>query len=159
MQGAAVIPPLNPDILITESTYATTVRESRKTRERELLQAVSATVANGGKVLIPVFALGSAQELSILLDEHWRRQGLTVCCSTLELLHDIGITSDEHWRRQGRTVCCSTLESLHDRVIDTVRYALSPLPARLAIKMPSMHPEMKIKLTSLLLAFLHVRAR
>lgn len=93
LQGAAVIPPLNPDILITESTYATTVRDSRRTRERELLQAVSATVANGGKVLIPVFALGSAQELSILLDEHWRRQGLTVCRSTLESLHDTGITS------------------------------------------------------------------
>uniref|UniRef100_A0A8C8CUM6 Beta-Casp domain-containing protein n=1 Tax=Oncorhynchus tshawytscha TaxID=74940 RepID=A0A8C8CUM6_ONCTS len=46
-----------PDILISESTYATT--------------SLHETVERGGKVLIPVFALGRAQELCILLETFW----------------------------------------------------------------------------------------
>ena len=34
------------------------------------------TVENGGKVLIPVFALGRAQELCLLIDSFWKRQNL-----------------------------------------------------------------------------------
>lgn len=39
---------------------------------------VHETVSKGGKVLIPVFALGRAQELCILLDEYWERMNLEV---------------------------------------------------------------------------------
>jgi cleavage and polyadenylation specificity factor subunit 3 len=41
-------------------------------RARLSLQ-VHHTVTSGGKVLVPVFAVGRAQELLILLDEHWTR--------------------------------------------------------------------------------------
>ena len=34
-------------------------------------------VSNGGKVLIPVFALGRAQELCLLLDSYWERMNLS----------------------------------------------------------------------------------
>ncbi|KAH9325980.1 hypothetical protein KI387_006158, partial [Taxus chinensis] len=74
--GAAQIDRLCPDLLITESTYATTVRDSKHAREREFLKAVHTCVAGGGKVLIPVFALGRAQELCILLDDYWERMNL-----------------------------------------------------------------------------------
>lgn len=75
--GPAVLPQgLKPDVLITESTYADTVRDAKRGREREFLNAVHDTlVHHGGKVLIPVFALGRAQELCILLDEFWERLG------------------------------------------------------------------------------------
>ena len=36
------------------------------------------TVERGGKVLIPVFALGRAQELCILLETYWERMKLDV---------------------------------------------------------------------------------
>jgi Cft2 family RNA processing exonuclease len=36
------------------------------------------TVTSGGKVLVPVFAVGRAQELLMLLDEHWQRTQLEV---------------------------------------------------------------------------------
>jgi hypothetical protein len=36
------------------------------------------TVTAGGKVLVPVFAVGRAQELLLLLDEHWQRTQLEV---------------------------------------------------------------------------------
>jgi integrator complex subunit 11 len=71
--GSAWIDECKPDLLITESTYATTVRESKRARERDFLQKVHEAVAAGGKVLIPVFALGRAQELLILIESYWER--------------------------------------------------------------------------------------
>ncbi|CAN6478205.1 unnamed protein product [Victoria cruziana] len=76
--GAAQVDCLQPDLLITESTYATTVRNSKLAREREFVQAVHNCVSGGGKVLIPVFAMGRAQELCILLDDYWERMNLKV---------------------------------------------------------------------------------
>ncbi|GJP53268.1 hypothetical protein CLOM_g12440 [Closterium sp. NIES-68] len=69
---------LRPDLMISESTYATTIRESRRSREMDFLSRVHACVAAGGKVLIPVFAMGRAQELCVLMDEYWDRMGLDV---------------------------------------------------------------------------------
>ncbi|XP_010527804.1 PREDICTED: cleavage and polyadenylation specificity factor subunit 3-II isoform X2 [Tarenaya hassleriana] len=76
--GAAKIDRLHLDLLITESTYATTVRDSKYAREREFLQAVHKCVAGGGKALIPSFALGRAQELCMLLDDYWERMNIKV---------------------------------------------------------------------------------
>jgi integrator complex subunit 11 len=77
--GAAKVPRIQPNLLITESTFGTTVRDSRRSRERDFLEAVHATVRSGGKVLIPVSAIGSAQELNLLIDSFWERMGLEVC--------------------------------------------------------------------------------
>lgn len=76
--GAAQIDRLKLDLLITESTYAKTVRDSKHAREREFLKAVHKCVSGGGKVLIPTFALGRAQELCILLDDYWERMNLKI---------------------------------------------------------------------------------
>jgi len=76
--GAAEIDVLEPDLLITESTYATTIRDSKRVREREFLEQVHQCVKGGGKVLIPVFALGRAQELCILLETYWERMRIEV---------------------------------------------------------------------------------
>ncbi|ANQ07778.1 RNA-metabolising metallo-beta-lactamase [Plasmodium coatneyi] len=71
--GSTKIPSLNPEIFISESTYATYVRPTRKASELDLCNLVHECVHKGGKVLIPVFAIGRAQELSILLDSYWRK--------------------------------------------------------------------------------------
>ncbi|THD21787.1 Integrator complex subunit [Fasciola hepatica] len=76
--GAAWVSRCCPDILITESTYATTIRDSKRAREREFLEKIHARVEAGGKVLIPVFALGRAQELCILLETYWERMNISV---------------------------------------------------------------------------------
>ena len=88
---AASIDKCRPDLLITESTYATTIRDSKRfryynllhyilhlccnisyrCRERDFLKKLLECVEKGGKVLIPVFALGRAQELCILLETLW----------------------------------------------------------------------------------------
>jgi integrator complex subunit 11 len=74
--GSAWIEKLKPDVVLTETTYATTIRDSKRSREREFLQQVHKTLDNGGKILIPVFALGRAQELCILLETYWTRTNL-----------------------------------------------------------------------------------
>ncbi|VFQ97870.1 unnamed protein product [Cuscuta campestris] len=76
--GSAQIDRLQLDLVITESTYANTFRDSKYAREREFLQAVHSCVAAGGKVLIPTFALGRAQEICMLLDDYWERMNLKV---------------------------------------------------------------------------------
>ena len=38
--GAAWIDKLRPDVVLTETTYATTIRDSKRSREREFLKQV-----------------------------------------------------------------------------------------------------------------------
>ncbi|XP_042017039.1 cleavage and polyadenylation specificity factor subunit 3-II-like isoform X2 [Salvia splendens] len=76
--GAAQIDRLQLDLVISESTYATTYRDSKYVQEREFLKAVHKSVASGGKVLIPSNALGRTQELCMLLDDYWERTNLKV---------------------------------------------------------------------------------
>ena len=48
--GAAWIDKCRPDLLITESTYATTIRDSKRCREMDFLKKVHETILKGGKV-------------------------------------------------------------------------------------------------------------
>jgi integrator complex subunit 11 len=73
---AAWVPRLCPTLLISEGTYATAPRAWKRGREHELLEGIRKTVSNGGKVLIPVFAVGRAQELCLLLNTYWEQTGL-----------------------------------------------------------------------------------
>ena len=68
---AAEIPPFTPDVLIIESTYGIQEHESRRLREKRFTDRVARVVKQGGRVLMPVFALGRAQELLLILDEFW----------------------------------------------------------------------------------------
>lgn len=68
---AAEVPPFRPDVLIIESTYGVQEHEGRRLRERRFTDRVARVVRQGGRVLLPVFALGRAQELLLILDEFW----------------------------------------------------------------------------------------
>lgn len=69
--NSAEVPPLSSDVLIVESTFGTATHEPRVNRERKLTQLIHSTVTRGGRVLLPVFALGRAQEIMLILDEYW----------------------------------------------------------------------------------------
>ncbi len=60
------------DALFTESTYGgpRDITQNRKESEIELLDAIQATVNNGGKVVIPLFAVGRSQELMLVLENY-----------------------------------------------------------------------------------------
>ncbi|XP_064384544.1 cleavage and polyadenylation specificity factor subunit 3-like [Halichondria panicea] len=68
---AAEVPAIRPDILISESTFGIHVHEKRETRETRFTATIHDIVTRGGRCLIPVFALGRAQELLLILDEYW----------------------------------------------------------------------------------------
>lgn len=55
------------DALITESTYGYRELPPRKELEQELLEEIELTLKKGGRVLIPVFAVGRAQEILLML--------------------------------------------------------------------------------------------
>ncbi|WP_297983005.1 beta-CASP ribonuclease aCPSF1 [uncultured Methanobrevibacter sp.] len=59
---------------VMESTYGghEDVTPSRNNAERELMKTIYKTLKRGGKVLLPVFAVGRAQELMIVLEEYMR---------------------------------------------------------------------------------------
>ncbi|CAC44310.2 Cleavage and polyadenylation specificity factor subunit 3 [Caenorhabditis elegans] len=79
---AAEIPPITPQVLITESTYGTQTHEDRAVREKRFTQMVHDIVTRGGRCLIPAFAIGPAQELMLILDEYWESH---------QELHDIPV--------------------------------------------------------------------
>ncbi|KAG9390548.1 Beta-Casp domain [Carpediemonas membranifera] len=69
--GGAEIPDVSPDILIVESTYGTQRHEPADEREGRLTRSIARTLQGGGNVLLPVFALGRAQELLLVLEDFW----------------------------------------------------------------------------------------
>lgn len=66
------------ETLISESTYGEkdNVLPPRDQAEAELLKICKDTVDNGGNVLIPVFAVGRAQEVMLTLEEFYRKNQL-----------------------------------------------------------------------------------
>jgi uncharacterized protein len=64
----AEIPAVRPDVLILESTYGGKLHANRRAEEARLVEAIAKVVTNGGRVLIPAFALGRAQEIALVLD-------------------------------------------------------------------------------------------
>lgn len=69
----AELPPIRPDVLIVESTYGVHSLEDRDTKESRFTNLVHSIIRRGGHVLLPVFALGRAQELLLILDEYWKK--------------------------------------------------------------------------------------
>jgi len=65
--GAMILPSYRPDLIVMESTYGNRLHADRELEETKLGREVARTVVQGGKVLIPAFALGRAQEIILLL--------------------------------------------------------------------------------------------
>lgn len=66
-------PAFSPDVLILESTYGGRLHANRHAEELRLVETVAEITGAGGKVLIPAFALGRAQEVLLTLGEFQRR--------------------------------------------------------------------------------------
>ncbi|KAJ8506910.1 hypothetical protein ON010_g19054 [Phytophthora cinnamomi] len=69
----AQIPRLEPNVLITRSSFAVTVSETQSAMERELVKVILECVSSNGKVVIPVYRLGYFHELITILLEHWQQ--------------------------------------------------------------------------------------
>jgi len=60
-------PRFSPDVMVCEATYGARLHASRRAEEERLAQNVIEVLRDGGKVLIPAFALGRAQEVLLIL--------------------------------------------------------------------------------------------
>ncbi|VEN43659.1 unnamed protein product [Callosobruchus maculatus] len=104
---AAEIPTVHPDVLITESTYGTHIHEKREDRETRFTTLVHDIVNRGGRCLIPVFALGRAQELLLILDEYWSQH---------PELHDIPIYYASSLAKKCMAVYQTYINAMNDKI-------------------------------------------
>jgi Cft2 family RNA processing exonuclease len=56
-----------PQVVMVESTYGNRLHANRASEERRLVERVAQVVERGGRVLIPAFAVGRAQEVLLIL--------------------------------------------------------------------------------------------
>jgi len=66
----AKVPKKKYDAVIIESTYAMHEHPERKQLEQEFVKEIKSTVNDGGKVLIPAFAVGRSHEMISVLNAH-----------------------------------------------------------------------------------------
>ncbi|GLH01328.1 hypothetical protein R5R35_007001 [Gryllus longicercus] len=104
---AAEIPNIHPDVLITESTYGTHIHEKREEREGRFTALVHDIVNRGGRCLIPVFALGRAQELLLILEEYWSQH---------PELHDIPIYYASSLAKKCMAVYQTYINAMNDKI-------------------------------------------
>ena len=69
-------PSLHVDLVVTESTYGTRLHEDRRAAEERLIAQIRTVVENQGRVLIPAFAVGRAQEVLLILKRALRNGAL-----------------------------------------------------------------------------------
>lgn len=62
--------PVSVDAVVSEATYGDTPLPSRKQQVQQFVEAIRTVIDGGGRVLLPTFALGRAQELTLLLVNH-----------------------------------------------------------------------------------------
>jgi Cft2 family RNA processing exonuclease/dsRNA-specific ribonuclease len=70
--SALARPALPVDLFVTESTYGNRMHADRKMAEARLVQTIAGTVEAGGRVLVPAFAIGRAQEVLLILKDALR---------------------------------------------------------------------------------------
>lgn len=72
-------PSLPVDLLFTETTYGNRMHADRRTSENMLVSRVAQVVEAGGRVLIPAFAIGRAQEVLLILKQALRNKKIPEC--------------------------------------------------------------------------------
>ncbi|KAL6329463.1 hypothetical protein AAG906_021158 [Vitis piasezkii] len=98
---------LLPDICIIESTYGVQLHQPRHVREKRFTDVIHSTISQGGRVLIPAFALGRAQELLLILDEYW---------SNHPELHNIPIYYASPLAKRCMAVYQTYINSMNERI-------------------------------------------
>ncbi len=98
---------MRPDIVIVESTYGVSRHLPRREREEKFTAMVHSSVAKGGRVLLPVVALGRAQELLLILEEYWSKH---------PEIHGVPVYQASGLARRAMTVYRSYIEMMNDDI-------------------------------------------
>ena len=139
---AAEVPNLRPDVLVTvrnhciigftsiyyrvqEATYGVHVHEPREQRENRFTRLVHDIVTRGGRCLIPVFALGRAQELLLILGKTYLYSVKIDFCLYLLIdeywashpeLHDFPIYYASSLAKKCMSVYQTYIDAMNDRI-------------------------------------------
>lgn len=105
---------MRPDIIIVESTYGVSRHLPRREREEKFTAMVHSSIAKGGRVLLPVVALGRAQELLLILEEYWSKH---------PELHGVPVYQASGLARRAMTVYRSYIEMMNDDIRDAFTVA------------------------------------
>jgi len=62
------------DTLIMETTYGAQGQTNREESEKQLIDVINKTINRGGKVLIPVLAVGRGQEIMLVINDAMKRK-------------------------------------------------------------------------------------
>ncbi len=65
---------LRVDTMIMETTYGAQEQENRDEAEAKLIEIINRTISRGGKVLIPVLAVGRGQEIMLVLNDAMKKK-------------------------------------------------------------------------------------
>ncbi len=86
------------ETLVMESTYGATEQRPREESEKELIDVIKKTIESGGKVLIPVMAVGRAQEIMIIIEDAIRKGFLPEVDVYIDgLLHEATAIHAKHY--------------------------------------------------------------
>ena len=102
---------------LVESTYGTNIHEKREDRENRFTSTIHDTVTRGGRCLIPVFALGRAQELLLILDEYWAAH---------PELHEIPIYYASSLAKKCMAVYQTFVNAMNEKINNQIRQMNNP---------------------------------
>jgi len=96
-----------PNIVIVESTYGVASHSAREEREQRFVEMVRTVVERGGRVLLPVVALGRAQELLLILNDYWEAH---------PEIHNVPIYQASGLARRALSVYQTYIEMMNDDI-------------------------------------------
>ncbi len=67
-------PPLHVDMVVSEATYGDRMHADRRLAEARLVRTIAEVLERGGRVLVPAFAIGRAQEVLLIVKDALRRK-------------------------------------------------------------------------------------
>ncbi|MGQ9759219.1 MAG: MBL fold metallo-hydrolase [Candidatus Methanomethylicaceae archaeon] len=94
-----------PEVLICEGTYGGKNRKGREEVTKEFIDSIKTALERGGKVLIPMFAVGKTQEILKIIKDNWNKlpevdvylEGMSI--ETLRVYEQFLIYMDDRIRR------------------------------------------------------------
>ncbi|KAK9813025.1 hypothetical protein WJX72_007682 [[Myrmecia] bisecta] len=105
--SAADVPEVKPHIVVVEATYGVSRHLPRDEREKRFVDKVRAILARGGRVLLPVVALGRAQEILLILEEYWQRN---------PEMHNVPIYQASGLARRAMSIYQTYIEMMNDDI-------------------------------------------
>lgn len=115
------------DLVISEATYGNRLHEDRSAAERRLIGQVGEVLANEGRVLIPAFAIGRAQEVLLILKRALRRQELPAVPVFVDgMVRSVCNVYSRYERYASRLLTHAIRRDPHPFYVDTIRPVQSP---------------------------------